>query len=115
MRLMSFFHTQQQMRDQNKCVTRRLGWAKAKRGDRVMAVVKVRGRKRSEPIERLGEIDFTHIRRERLDRITYMDVRREGFPEMTRAEFIEMFCREMGCKPSSTVTRIAFGFVENVR
>lgn len=33
---------------------------------------------------------------------------REGSPEMTAREFIEMFCKLNDCEPDETVTRIEF-------
>lgn len=37
---------------------------------------------------------------------TEMD--REGFPELTAEEFVEMFCKEMDVDPSDIIQRIAF-------
>ncbi len=108
MRLISFSLTTAQFLDGSKDVTRRLGWKNLKPGDRLMAVRKAMGLKRGEHPERLGVIEIVSVRREELNAISFDDVRREGFPKMTRGEFVNMFCDHMGCRPEIEVTRIAF-------
>jgi hypothetical protein len=105
---MSFFLTTPQFLDGSKDVTRRLGWKHLKAGDRIMAVRKCQGRKKGEPIERLGMIEVVSVRRERLTDMRAEDCKREGFPELTRFGFIWMFCKHMGCEPSTEVARIEF-------
>lgn len=112
MRNISFALTTPQFRARTKTVTRRLGWEFLRPGDRLMACVKCQGLKPGEVLERLGEIVVTDVRRERLDAITPEDVVKEGFPEMTRGEFIAMFCDHMGCGRWRRVTRIEFQYVE---
>ena len=54
--------------------------------------------KRGEKVERLATIRIVDVRREPLWCITSDDVLREGFPLMTRREFITMFCEHnRGC------------------
>jgi hypothetical protein len=108
MRNMSFFLTTKQYRDGSKRVTRRLGWADLKPGDRFMGVRKSQGLKRGEKVRRLGASHVISNRRERLDAITPVEVALEGFPGMTPAEFVRMFCKHMGCRPSKRVNRIEF-------
>lgn len=111
MRWMSFMHTQQQMRDRTKTVTRRIGWRNAKPGNRVLSVSKSQGRKRGEMPEFFGPIEFTMVHREPLNIITPDEVAAEGFPEMDPAQFIEMFCEHMRCRFDVVLNRIAFLFV----
>lgn len=108
MRLISFFLTTPQFLDGSKDVTRRLGWKNVKPGDRLMAVRKSQGRKRGEPIERLGEIEVTAVSRIPLWAISWVDCCREGFPDLDPDGFIAMFCKHMGCERDTTVTRIEF-------
>lgn len=112
-RNMSFFHTTEQFKNRTKTVTRRLGWQFLKPGDVVMGCVKCRGLKRGEKIERLGLIRIVNVRQERLNQITDEDVIKEGFPDITRMEFVEFFIKEM--KPGggvvAPVTRIEFEYV----
>jgi hypothetical protein len=105
---MSFFHTTRQFKNRTKDVTRRLGWKFLRPGDVVMAVKKGQGLKPGEKLQRLGAIYIEGVRFEQLSAITKREVEREGYPDMKPAEFIENFCAKMGCRPSDTVTRIAF-------
>ena len=71
------------------------------------------GLRPGEKIEKLGEIRVVSVRRERVDDIFNQesDLHREGFPELCPAGFVEMFCREMHCKPDQVITRIEFEYV----
>lgn len=108
MRNISFSLTTAQFRDGTKDVTRRLGWAFLKAGDRLNAVVKAMGLKKGEHPESLGVIEVVSVRRERLVDIASGDCRREGFPELSPPDFVEMFCRHMRVEPTVEVTRIEF-------
>jgi hypothetical protein len=78
-------------------------------GDRVMAVEKARGLKKGEQIKQIYPIEIISVRTERLIDITQEDLIAEGFPEMTVAEFVKMFCAShKGCEPETLVTRIEF-------
>ena len=119
---MSFSITLDSFSDGSKDVTRRLGWLKLKPGDIVNAVEKVRGLKKGQRIKKLGVIKIVSATRERLDCIEYSPFRdddshtggirketvREGFPAYSPAEFVSMFCKFNGCKPTDLVTRIVF-------
>lgn len=112
MRNMSFALTTQQILDGTKTVTRRDGWAFLKPGDLVRAVRKCRGLRPGEKIEPLRVIEIINVSRESLRAITQADVGREGFPEITRNEFITMFCAShRGCTPETEITRIEFRYV----
>lgn len=97
MRLISFALTPDQLLDGSKTVTRRVGWANLKAGERLLAVRKAMGLKKGETPDVLCEIEVVSVRRERLDSITPADVLAEGFPQWTNqvGEFVAMFCEHM--------------------
>jgi hypothetical protein len=108
---MSFYLTRRQYVDGSKTQTRRLGYAQLERGELVMAVEKMQGLRRGAKQVELGRFRVVSIRRERLDAITAADVTAEGFPGMTPAAFVEMFCKahkHKQCTPATIVTRIEF-------
>ena len=111
MRNISFALTWDRLLGGSKTVTRRLGWARLKPGTLLMAYRKSQGEARDR-VERFGSIRVVSVRRERLDAIDAADVAREGFPELSPAEFVAFFCREMKCNPGTDVTRIEFEQVE---
>lgn len=108
MKLISFALTTPQFLDGSKDVTRRLGWRNLKSGDSLMACEKCMGLGKGGTPVRLGEIRVVSVRREPLDAIDQTDVIREGFPEMSPAEFVAMFRSHMRCEASTVVTRIEF-------
>ena len=115
MKNISFSITTEQFKRREKTVTRRLGWKKLKAGDHLMGCKKCMGLKSGEKIEKLGEIRVVSVRREPLADIYIKydnETDKEGFPEMTRWDFVNMFCREMHCKPDQIVTRIEFEYVD---
>lgn len=112
MRNISFSLTTPQFRDRTKTVTRRLGWAQVKPGDRLCAVVKGMGLKPGEKVERLGIIEIVDVRSEQIAAMTDADCAREGFPEMLAAQFVAMFCQNMRCDPSRIVQRIEFKYID---
>lgn len=112
MRNISFMLTVQQFKDRTKTVTRRNGWIFLKVGDQLMGCEKCQGLKKGEKINRLGPIEVVSFRRESLDAITQEDVIREGFPEMTPADFVAMYTKHNKCKPSTIVTRIEYKYLD---
>jgi hypothetical protein len=110
-RNMSFAITTDQMRRRSKTVTRRMGWWFLKPGDIVNAVEKARGLKKGKRVRRICRIRIMSTRPEILSRITQGDCAREGFPEMTPSEFVEMFCCANRCRPDNQVNRIEFDFL----
>jgi len=113
MQNIAFSMTTRQFRDRSKTVTRRCGWRNLKTGTRLQAVVKGMGLKKDEHPEKLGIIEVVSVGREQLNVITQVEVNREGFPELTPAEFIEMFCKgHRGCKPETVVTRIEYRYID---
>lgn len=113
MRNMAFSLTTPQFCDRTKTVTRRIGWWFLKPGDVVMGIEKGMGLKKGESVNRLGVIRILSIHREQLNEITVEDVTREGFPEFSVDEFIEMFCKgHAHCKPGTDVNRIEYEYVD---
>lgn len=117
---MSFALTTEQVRRRKKTVTRRLGWRDAKPGTVVQPIVKGQGLKKGETVERIdGPIRFVDVRLERLDRMVdepeygRAECIREGFPDLTPAEFVVMFCQHNRCAPFDRVTRIEFEYLES--
>ncbi len=111
MRNISFFLTQKQIKNRTKRVTRRNGWRFLKAGDLLHGCVKCQGLKKGERIKGLCFIKVVSVMRVRLKNITKSDVKLEGFPEMTPAEFVAMYCKHMGGTPGQWVTRIEFNYV----
>jgi hypothetical protein len=106
---MSFFLTTSQMEAGTKSHTRRLNWRHARVGQVIQPIFKGQGLKKGEKVRKIARpIQFTEVRFEQLNTITKEDVVREGFPEMTPAEFVAMFCRHSQCDPSREITVIAF-------
>lgn len=118
MRNMSFALTTLPVLTQTKDVTRRMGWLKLRPGEIFQPVRKCMGLKPGEKVEKLGGPVRTMIlTREVLadglqdDAHGWMETHREGFPGMSPARFIEMFCAtHKGCTPASEVTRIEFSY-----
>lgn len=100
--------TTEQMRAGTKDVTRRFGWWFLKPGDRVMAVEKAMGLKKGQKPVPLYEIEVIAVRGEPLNAITQEDVIREGFPDWTPAQFVQMLVDHYKIDPTKTVNRIEF-------
>jgi len=100
--------TERQFADGSKDVTRRVGWKSLKKGTLLRGVRKAMGLKKGEKIQSLGVLQVVSVRSERLDAITKEECIREGFPEMTPAEFIDFFAASHKCNPETVITRIEF-------
>ncbi len=82
-----------------------------KPGDQLQLVPKVMGFERGARIDKSGPVvTVVSVRRERLDAITQEDCAREGFPEYTPEQFIQMFCRAFKVTPSANITRIEWKY-----
>ena len=104
--------TKKQIKDRTKTVSRRLGWAFLKPGDIVNAVEKGMGLKKGEKVKKICQIWIMSTRREPLDEITHEECVKEGFPDMSPQNFIDMFCRLNKIKKSSRpVNRIEFKYI----
>ena len=111
-RNMSFQLTTQQILDETKFVTRRLGWRNLKPGELVNAVEKCQGLKKGEKVNHLKALCALGVRFEPLNVIDKDDCILEGFPHLEPAEFVEMFCQHNRCEPDTEITRIEFGYVK---
>lgn len=112
MRNMSFALTTEQVRNRTKTVTRRNGWRFAKAGDVVQPVVKSQGLKKGESVEKIGDpIRFVKVHQVVLGDISPQDVYREGFPQMTPREFVQMYKAHNGGLRDQLVTRIEFEYL----
>jgi len=96
---------------ETKDVTRRLGWWFLKAGDKVQLVEKGMGLKKGEKVKRLRLVEIVSTRREPLNAITQAECVREGFPDMTPAEFVGMFCRHNKCDKYVQVNRIEWRYL----
>lgn len=111
---MSFSLTTDQVREQTKTVTRRNGWLFLKPGDRVQPVEKAMGLKKGEKMVKIGPpIEIIATRREPVVAITAADVVCEGFPKMTQAGFIDLYCKANKCWPDSFTTRIEYKYLND--
>jgi hypothetical protein len=116
MRNMSFMLTQRQITHRTKTVTRRNGWWFLKAGDLLQAVNKAQGLKKGEHPIKLCVIRVERVTREPLSNIDKYDLIREGFPELSMDEFIDLFCKShKGVTPQSYVNRIEFSYVDEVQ
>lgn len=110
-RNISFFLTQQQIRDKSKTVTRRDGWKFLKIGDVLNACEKCQGIGKGNKIVKICQIKVVDVRFEPLYNITPEDVLREGFPNMTKFDFIDFYMEHNKCQAHDIVTRIEFEYL----
>lgn len=110
-RNMSFAMTTTQFKAKSKDVTRRFGWWFLKPGDVICGVEKAMGLKAGEKIRRLGLIEIVSTRSESLCDISQEDVVREGFPDWTPEQFVEMLVTHYRVLPSSPVNRIEYRYL----
>lgn len=110
-RNMSFAMTTEQFIKRSKTVTRRFGWYFLQNGDVVNGVRKAMGLKKGEKIEKLGQIKILSTRLEPLNAITQEDVIREGFPNWTPQNFIDMLVKHYNVEPDAMVNRIEFEYM----
>lgn len=110
-RNMSCAMTTQQVIDEIKNVTRRFGWWFLKPGDQVWLVEKAMGLQKGEKINRLKLVEIVSTRPEPLNAITQEDVVREGFPDWTPEQFIQMLVDHYGCDPEKICNRIEFKYL----
>lgn len=138
---MSFHITKKQFLDGSKDVTRRIrhysknnpkevvGWGKLKPDGHFSAVEKSQGLRKGERINYFGQCICISNEPEPLNEIIKRPYRnvtwdgavssnrsemaREGFPDLTAKEFVDMFCAEMKCHPTTIVNRIEFRRYQN--
>lgn len=107
---MSFALTTQQIINETKTVTRRLGWWFLNRLDMIQAVEKCQGLKKGEKVKRLKTLIILSTYPERLNTITAEEVEKEGFKGKSPEWFIEMFCKHNNCLPDTVVNVIRFEY-----
>lgn len=110
-RNMSFMLTTEQIREQTKDVTRRLGWWFLKPGDIINAVEKCRGLKKGEKVIFIRQIRIKSTRSERFLFISDAEIIREGFQGLSRSAFIELFIQANHCTIRTNVNRIEFEYI----
>lgn len=116
-RNMSFHLTTQAVRAQIKTVTRRLGWDFLKPGDIVNACVKCQGLGKGGKIERICQIRIVSVEKQPLwamlanTKPAMEEPAKEGFPGMSQADFVDMFCKHMKCEMRTEVNRIEFEYL----
>lgn len=110
-RNMSFMITTNQVFNRTKTVTRRLGWENLRPGTLLNACEKCMGLKKGEKITILCQIRVKNVRREPLNKISKVEVTKEGFPGQSPDWFVRMFMQHMKCKSDQLVTRIEFEYV----
>ena len=110
-RNMSFAMTTDQIKAQTKTVTRRFGWWFLEPGDEVRGVEKAMGLKRGEKIKPLAMVRIISTRAEPLNAITQADVIKEGFPDWTPEQFVQMLVDHYKVNPTETVNRIEFEYL----
>lgn len=111
-RNMSFAITTEQIISRTKTVTRRLKWDALQVGEVFHAVEKCLGLRKGQKVVRLATLRCISKRREPLSAIDPAECHREGFPELTPDQFVQMFCSHMSCKPETVVNRIEFEFLQ---
>ena len=117
MRSMSFFATQEQVRDKTKTVTRRKAdtWKNLKVGEVLKAVNKCQGHKKGEHAEVLAYIRIVDIQKECLWSIIELpeEIGKEGFEldNFSPGEFINLFCELNGGNADQIVKRIEFEYL----
>ncbi|MES2788150.1 MAG: ASCH domain-containing protein [Planctomycetota bacterium] len=109
---MSVALTIPQVLNESKDVTRRIGWWFLNVGDRIQLCEKCMGLKPGRSLVKLKVVEVVNTWPERLDSISEHDVSREGFPNMTSAEFVAMFCKSMKVDPWKLVNRIEFKYLK---
>jgi len=114
----SFMLTQPQYRQRTKTVTRRIGWAFAKPGDIYNGVEQAQGLKKGQKIVVMGQHRIVSTRWEQLRKITdnpnygQQEVIKEGFPDMSPAQFVDFFCQShKGCTPETEVNRMEYEYL----
>ena len=120
MKLISFSETWPQILARTKTVTRRIGCADWKPGERRQAVQKMRGLKKGQKVVRGPVIECVRNEPQQLDMLyrnctlayASCELHDEGFTGMNPGEFVQMVCRLNHCKPDQIVNRISFKYVD---
>lgn len=118
-RKMSFFMCVEQFRAREKDVTRRMGWESLQPGDVLDGCRQCMGLPLGAKVEVINRIEVVDARVEPLMQMLVdesygrRECAREGFPDMSPNDFVEMFCEaHKGCEPATDVTRIEFRYLD---
>ena len=112
MRRMSFAMTTDQIRKGTKTVTRRFGWWFLKPGDVVLPVEKSRCVRNYDLRVLRGPLRVVSVRKEPLDSIPTDDCAREGYPEFSPQDFVDMLCGHYRCMADKECNRIEFEYTD---
>ena len=110
-RNLSVAATIDQVRNRQKTVTRRVGWKSLKAGQILNLVEKSMGLKPGQKVKRICQVVVTQVTQEPLSAVTDLDVEKEGFPGMSREDFIAKFQRIYKIKEDDLVTRIRYDYL----
>lgn len=117
MKNMAFSLTTEQVRNGTKTVTRRLGSADFRPGERRMAIEKGQGLKKGEHVKRIRIIECVSNQHEPLFKLLAdpdygrQESIRECFPDMDGLAFMEFFCRANGVSRRCAPNRIEFKYI----
>lgn len=110
-RNMSCAMTTKQVKARTKTVTRRYGWWFLNPGDVVNLVEKSMGLKAGEKVKRLCQVRIVSTSPEKLNQITQADVIKEGFPDWTPEQFVQMIVDHYHVNPDEILNRIEFEYI----
>lgn len=110
MRNISFFETQDQVRNRTKTETRRDAWWQLEAGTYLQGVNKCQGLKPGEHPEKLAIIRVEAAYNERLCDITQESVIAEGFPDWTPEQFVTFYCQKFNVPRHKTLRVIRFSY-----
>jgi hypothetical protein len=114
MRRMSFAMTTEAVRARRKFITRRQGpmWRRLKPQERFVGVEKCQGLKKGQrQVVIAPELECVDVTIVRIGDMQDAECAAEGFPEMTAAEFVAMYCRANRVTPDDDCARIVFRYV----
>lgn len=112
MRRMSFAMTTEAVRARRKFITRRQGWEFLKPLDRFVGIERGQGLKKGEKqVVIAPELECMANDPVRIGDMPDAECVLEGFPDLTAAEFVAMYCKANGVTPDDVCRRIVFRYV----
>lgn len=107
---LDFPYTKKYIKNRVQTVTHRVECPDIQPGDLFIACEKFED---NEPcnILRHHQLRVVNKREEKLCNISQEDIYKEGFPNVTIAEYLDLFKRRYKCKDEQVVTRIEFKYV----
>ena len=104
--------TVEQIKNRTKTVTRRFGWWFLNPGDKVQAVEKSQGLKKGEKVKKLAVLEVVSVRTEKAWDMPESDCAKEGFPDLTKGEFLQMLYKLNREPYNYNVNRIEFKYCD---